>query len=314
MKFGGTLFGVITAFALFSMASETFSPVPYPDAFDSRVKLTSLVSSAQILERPPVLLPLPEDIKKNIVAPADYEPEIAAQAALIFRLQDGEELLKFNAEGRHPLASLTKLMTAIIAVERMGLARGITLNEDDIAQEGSAGDFASGEVFSVEDMISSMFVASSNDAAGALSRVYGARSFVDAMQQKAAELGMGGTSFAESIGFTSLNQSTARDVGVLIKYINARHPYFFKAAMEKEVEIKELTFGKTHSIKNINKFAGRDDFRGGKTGYTEEAGGNLVSIFRTNGSDFVIIVLGATDSEARFIEAERLYEWLKGVL
>jgi D-alanyl-D-alanine carboxypeptidase len=312
MNLGKIIFFGITLFVLFGLVNKMQEPNNYPESFDNRIKLTSLVSSSRVLERPPIIIPLPaEPFSEKLVKP---EPSISARAALVIRFADNARLLSFNEAGRHPLASLTKLMTAIVATEKMGAARGVTISEEDVWQEGGWGELAVGEVWSVADLIKAMLVVSSNDAAHALARVYDYRDFINAMQDKARELGMTNTSFADATGISSLNQGTAEDIGKLIAYVREKHPSFFTVSSLKEVDIKEVTSGKSRQLKNINKFAGRTDFLGGKTGYTEEAGGNLVSIFSHNGTALVIIILGAAEIESRFTETERLYEWTKIML
>lgn len=312
MNLSKIIFFSITLFALFGLVGKMQEPKNYPESFDNRIKLTSLVSSARVLERPPVIIPLPGESASE--KPAKADPSISARAALVIRFADSSKLLSFNIAGRHPLASLTKLMTAVVAAEKMGAARGVTMSEEDVWQEGDGGSFAVGEVWSVSDLIKAMLVVSSNDAAHALARVYGYRDFINAMQDKARELGMWNTSFADATGITSLNQSTAEDISKLIAYVREKHPDFFPTSSLKEIGVKEVVSGKSRQLKNINKFAGRTDFLGGKTGYTEEAGGNLVSIFSHNGTAFAIIILGAAETEARFTESERLYEWYKNMV
>lgn len=236
------------------------------------------------------------------------EPNIKAAAALIKDLNSGTKLLELNTYKHWPLASLTKLMTTVIALEQIGADKHISMSEEAIATEGVAVGFSPGDVFTVADLVKSMLVVSSNDAAATLAEFYGAENFFDAMQQKAADLGMSQTSFFDSTGLSFLNQSSIGDLEKLVDYILKNKPEIFNVSRQKETIITE-TNSKTEKILfNINSFAGADDFLGGKTGFIDEASGNLISIFQYKNRPLLIIILGAGD---RVEETKKLYQWVK---
>ena len=118
------------------------------------------------------------------------------------------------------------------------------------------------------------------------------------MNRKAAELGMNQTVFFDSTGLSPLNQSTADDISKLIKYIVNNHQEILDWSREKN-------FG---DFPNINFFAGRPDFLGGKTGYIDESKQNLVSLFSVGNRRILIIVLGAED---RFSQTQQLLDYLQ---
>lgn len=223
--------------------------------------------------------------------------------ALVKRIGEPYALLKMNSMTRWPLASLTKLMTAVVALEQLGPKRLVTFSEKSIATEGESGGFRIGESFSVRDLISALMIVSSNDAAVALSEAYGPAAFIAAMQTKARTLGMSQTTFTDPAGLSFLNQSTIDDLEKLVVYALQQHPDIFAASRRPTA-----TLTNSRRLKNINEFTKRDDFIGGKTGFTDEANGNLISLFRDPTSDkiLLIVVLGTGD---RFGQTIRLHEY-----
>src|SRR3989344_1478150 len=142
-----------------------------------------------------------------------------------------------------------------------------------------------------------MLLNSSNDAAMALAMHYSKADFVSEMQKKATELKMFCTSFFDASGLSFLNQSTANDLAKLAYYIYQRHPEIFEFSQDKNAQITELKSGRKRTISSINAFAGQPDFVGGKSGYIQVAGRNLLTIINDDqGQLILLIVLGAQDS------------------
>lgn len=295
---------LLLAIIFFSRAINSTSAEPVP-ALDARITLSS-VARAVSPETFVAALSIPE----LPAAPDEFAlaPPISAVAGVALDLDAGKTLWERRPLQRHPLASLTKLMTVVVAMENIGAEKIVTITDEDILAEGDAGGFKSGETFSVRDLVAAILLSSSNDAADTLARFYGVKSFVDAMQQKAAGLGMTNTSFFDPSGLSSLNQSTVLDLITFMRALRAEHPDILALSNTKERAIIEQSSGKPRVIKNINAFAGTSDFRGGKTGYTPEAHGNLISLFNTSGRMLLIIVLGTDD---RFGETKLLYDWAK---
>lgn len=236
-------------------------------------------------------------------------PEVSAAVILVQDLGSGAVLLERAALQRWPIASLTKLMSAHVIAEAWAADRAVTITSEAIVAEGNAGEFAPGETFAARDLISAMLVASSNDAAEALAHAYGRQALIDAMQVQAAELGMSDTSFFDPTGLSVLNQSTARDLALLASHLAASHPDLFAMTAAPAASIRELGSGRERVLRNTIRFAGKPEFRGGKTGFTDESGGNLLSLVAANGRTLLIIVLG---SEDRFGDTEKLYGALAG--
>lgn len=276
--------GILLLLVLFPQVENTKLEKP---AFDSRVQDTVLVAARK--ER--------------------HEIELTnSSVALVKELDAAREALAFNAEQRWPLASLTKLMTAVAALEELSPGQEIIVSENAVLAEGDAGNFKPGEVFSVRDLTKAMMSVSSNDAATALAEFYGIENFVAAMREKARSLQMNQTTFFDPAGLSLANQSTVYDLERLVSYVFSRHPEILTWSALKSLEITELKSKLKRTLVNINQFAGQKDFIGGKTGYLDEASGNLVSLFRHRDKAILIVSLG---SENRFADTLTLYQWFK---
>lgn len=222
--------------------------------------------------------------------------KVEAKSALIKYLNQNNNIFELNPNKRWSIASISKLMAAVIAFEQIGGNKEIKIDEKAVATEGTSGDFQEGEIFTSIDLIKAMLLVSSNDAAAALARTIGEENFVKLMNKKAGELKMGDTIFLNPSGLSFLNQSTANDLTKLAGYIYNNHQEILGITEQKEIAINELGFKKTRKLVNINQFAGRPDFLGGKTGYLDESGRNLISLFNINNQPLLTIVLGAEDA------------------
>jgi len=225
---------------------------------------------------------------------------LKTRIALVSDFDNDRDFISYNGNLRWPLASLTKLMTAVLAIEEFGKEKEIVSSGNALSLGGILGRLEEGKLYKIEDLIKIMMLTSSNQAATALADFYlfGQGDFVKSMNRKAAELGMNQTVFFDSTGLSPLNQSTADDISKLIKYIVNNHQEILDWSREKN-------FG---DFPNINFFAGRPDFLGGKTGYIDESKQNLVSLFSVGNRRILIIVLGAED---RFSQTQQLLDYLQ---
>lgn len=253
----------------------------------------------EIKSEPPVKENLSLQKSNNIEI---KQPAISAEVALVKYLDSNVSIFEFNAYKHWPIASLTKLMTAVVFIENGDLNKEITINKDILETEGEAGNFKIGEIFKAEDLIKAMLIVSSNDAAVALAKTKGF-SFIGLMNQKAKEINMNGTNFDDPTGLSFLNQSRVSDLAKLVSYIYYNHPEIFEITREKTAEIFDFNSGTKRILVNSNTFAGQPDFIGGKSGYTDVSNGNLISFFNKNNRPVLIIVLG---SEDKFGDTERL--------
>lgn len=237
-----------------------------------------------------------------------------ARVAFVRELGTSNNIISYHTKIFWPIASLTKLMTAVIAEETLGEKANITITQKALDVEGTAGNLKVGQRYTSWDLIKAMFTVSSNDAAQALALAYEKNDtglFVQKMNEKARELGMTETMYADASGLSMVNQSTAGDLYKLVMYINQRYPDFWRVTSNTSNVITDSMSGRRQTLLNINKFSGVVGFVGGKTGHTPESGDNLISIFTYQGKQYMFLVFGAED---RFVETQKLVDWLKNNL
>jgi D-alanyl-D-alanine carboxypeptidase len=249
--------------------------------------------------------PEPQE-EKAIEAPPSLPivQEVTVSASGAYTMT-GEELQNFRAEKRWPVASITKLMTALVASRVFDPNEAVTITQEMIDTEGESGEFRVGEKIRVSDLIKAMMLVSSNDAAAALAIHYGEPAFIKVMNETARNIGMYDTLYKDPTGLSVQNLSTIQDLDKLARYIWTNNPSIFAITREEGDMIFDMNTGLGRRLTNINQFAGRSDFLGGKTGTTPEAEGNLLSIFKAPGREepVIIIVLGTKD---RFKETENI--------
>lgn len=274
----------------------------------SEKKLEDFFFSQLYIETPRVLTaqlsPLPE--KTEAIEPL----EIQARAA--FSVKTNEEgvwqiLYQKNIKERLPIASLTKLMTALVILENYQLDLPVTISEKAVAQEEELGQLKAGEILSVKDLLYIMLMESSNDAAYALSEVIGLENFVDIMNWQAKYLGLKNTHFSNPTGLDAQgNYSSAQDLVILTKIL------FKKPLLWEILQIPELNLYLTdgsfhHKLINTNELLNKiPNVFGGKTGWSPKALGCLLLVLENKQGDYLInIILGADD---RFLEMEKLIQ------
>ncbi len=260
--------------------------------------LASVIS--QVAPRAKYLQPDPEKLTNPI-------PAIGAKIAIVKEL--GSPFSFFDQQGgqRWPIASITKLLTAGIAFEQLTANTPITFSEHAIAQDGDQGGFKLGETYRLDELVAGMLEVSSNDAAMAIAEKVGLEKFVGLMNKKVEELKMPQTAFVDPTGLSPQNLSTARELEKLASYVFTKHPELLEMTNQAEIQITEQSSKTSRTIASINEFSGKPGFIGGKTGFIDEARGNLFSLFSKQGRTFVIIVMG---TETRFSDTQKLYDWL----
>lgn len=244
-------------------------------------------------------------------------PEIEARAALAKDLVSHEVLFKKNEKEPLPLASLTKIISALVVLEQMGLDEEVVISKDAVlAPEPSS--LRVGEHFRAGDLLSMVMVESSNDAITALAlraiQESGAsyELFLDLMRRKAASLGANGMNFYNISGLdisesVSGAYGSAEDLMKIAEASLASPLWGFGEA--REIISRE---GIKHTLKPTNNLAPElMPLLGSKTGYTDLAGGNLLVIVEYPiGNPLGIVVLGSTE-KGRFEDVKKILEWVK---
>ncbi len=251
----------------------------------------------------------PTSFKGVFVRVGESEPgDLQATVVLVSDLKAGEGYFEKEPLRRWPIASITKLMTAVVALEKMDKNLEITVTEKDFELLAEEGKVKAGERYTASDLIRVMLGASSNEAAEALANAYGRPGFISAMNDRAREWILSNTYFKDPTGISVSNQSTAKDLELLARNILRDYPEIFQMTRQPQVVVREITSGRSLKFLSNNLFAGKAYFLGGKTGYIEESEGNLLSVFSYGGRPVLIVVLG---TPSRFEETEQLYDWFR---
>ena len=235
-------------------------------------------------------------------------PSLAIEASLVADLATGVRFTEDNATERWPLASVTKLMTATVVLDKLSPAQKITITQDAFNVDPTEKSLRVGDTYTTTDLLQFLLLPSSNVAAEAFADAYGRDNFMKEMNARATAWGMMNTHYEDPSGLAIGSQSTASDLVLLAQKIYADYPKILAITRTPQVTVTEISSGQRIVVKNINEFSGESDFLGGKTGYTDQADGNLLSIFSDDGHPIVVIVLG-TDENARFANTKALYNW-----
>jgi len=237
------------------------------------------------------------------------DPAISSEAALIQSLDDGFSFFNYGTYRVWPMASLTKLLTAVIVTEDIGLNTKISITKTALETDGLAGDLKSGEVYTARDLAKIMLMVSSNDAAAAFEEYVGGKEvFVNMMRQKAKKIGMRQTVVNDASGLDDNNTTTASDMLKLIKYILEKDPNIISWTQLQTFPIQPTNDTRSRVITNIDPLVIDPGFLGGKTGTSPKAKENLAAIFSFANKRIAIIILGSAD---RIKEIHNLLDWVK---
>jgi D-alanyl-D-alanine endopeptidase (penicillin-binding protein 7) len=240
-------------------------------------------------------------------------PDVRAEAAIIYNPSTREVLWSSNAESERSIASITKVMTALVVFESgLDLSTPVTVQLSDVSR-ASTTYLRRGYQVTVDDLVNLLLVGSDNAAARALARVspYGSTGFIDRMNEKAQELGLTATHYADPSGLLADNVSSAYDMAKLITFAS-KDPRI-SSVMQKQQYV--ATAGRrTINIHSTNQLVreGDVDVQAGKTGFITKAGYCLATLLRLpqGGPQVAVVVLGAKSNAGRFWETRHLFNWL----
>jgi D-alanyl-D-alanine endopeptidase (penicillin-binding protein 7) len=243
-------------------------------------------------------------------------PKLASTAVAVIDQTTGDVLYEKNANAVVPIASITKLMTAMVALDaKPSLAEMLTIGEADIDMlKGTHSRLAVGTQLTREEMLRLALMSSENRAASALSRHYpgGRDAFIAAMNRKAHELGLTDTRFLDPTGLTAENVSSARD---LVKMVDAAHQYPLIREFSTSEEYHVAVRGRPQTFRNTNALVKNDGWTIGlsKTGYISEAGKCLVMQAWLNNKPTIIVLLDSWGKLTRIGDAQRIKRWIESV-
>jgi serine-type D-Ala-D-Ala endopeptidase (penicillin-binding protein 7) len=242
---------------------------------------------------------------------------LKSSVAYVMDQNTNEVLFSKNPQAVLPIASITKLMTALVVVEAgLPLDEKLTVTADDIDTEKNTGSrLAVGTTLTRGDMLHLALMASENRAAHALGRNYpgGLSAFVAAMNAKAESLGMADTHYVEPTGLSSRNQSSAKDLAALVD-VTSQVPLLRDLSTSREARValgkRLVQFRSTNGLLSNPLW----DIGLQKTGFINEAGKCLVMQARMAGRQLIMVFLDSSGKASRIADAERMRKWLSATL
>jgi serine-type D-Ala-D-Ala endopeptidase (penicillin-binding protein 7) len=249
-------------------------------------------------------------------ARADAGPKLRSSSVLVLDAESGETLYEKNSETVLPIASITKLMTALVVLERsLDLEERVVISREDFAATRHSrvrARLRAGSALTRDELLLLALMASDNLAAAALARTYpgGTEAFVAAMNAEAGRLALHDTRFADPTGLSSDNVSSAQDLAKLVK---AAHGYPLIREYSTRPSAHVRARGGTVGFSNTNSLvrSGSWDIELSKTGYISAAGRCLVMQLRVASRDLVVILLDSWGKYSRIGDARRIRKWLE---
>ncbi|MBQ7776245.1 MAG: D-alanyl-D-alanine carboxypeptidase [Lachnospiraceae bacterium] len=253
--------------------------------------------------------------------PVSAQVEITSPAAILIEASTGEVILEQNADERRSPASITKIMTLLITFEKLAEGK-ISLKDEVLVSEhassmgGSQVYLAEGEKQTLDTMIKCIVVSSGNDASVAVAEhIAGSEeAFVDLMNTRAAELGMGNTHFEDCCGLSDSDNhyTSARDVAIMSRELIVKHPeiYDYTQIWMENITHETRQGSSLFTLSSTNKLLKQYPYTTGlKTGSTSKAKFCVSATARKDGLDMIAVVMGAEEGKTRFNEAKALLSY-----
>lgn len=302
---------MVAVFAVFDSGPD----VPSAEAGNGRVAgMVAASGEAPFLDFP--IVPDTKLVSIPVSRNAHKAPELSAKALLVRDVRSGVTMLEKNSSSRLPIASLTKLMTALVVMEKSSLDEEVEIKNSDLAVPAYRIDFSPREILTVRDLLTAMLVSSANDAALSLARhtMGSTANFVKAMNDKAGDLRMASTSFSNPVGFDDQEHySTASDLSRLVEeFMN--HGDLMDIVKMKSAVVSSVSGKQKIKLYSTNKLLlDRPEVIGLKTGYTAEAGGSLIILVNIGSesaplAQYYSIMLGSDDREK---ETALIIKWIE---
>lgn len=283
---------VLALLLMLSLVSGSLGAFPY--AAEAAVYESDLIGSTPLAD---------------VTLLVEDAPDITADYAALIT-SDGQVLWQRDVDAEVPMASTTKIMTAIVALENSDVNTQMVTSADAAAVEGTGAELEAGDVTSLGDLLYGLLLPSGNDAAIVIAENVGGSTdaFVDMMNAKAQELGMDETHYANPHGLQNEDHYTSvSDFMVLVRYAMQNETFrTVVGTQEKTVSIggREITYENTNLL--FDTFEGTI---GVKTGFTDQAGYCLIGAAQRSGVELYSIALHASDASVRFDDGATLLEW-----
>ncbi len=262
-------------------------------------------------------------LKSRVKAPppvadldASGRPNLLSHAAFVFDQTSGAMLYSKNADNAMPIASITKLMTAMVVLDaKLNLDEAVVIHESDVdSLKNSRSRLPVGTAFRREDLVRLALMASDNRAAAALARTYpgGSGAFVEAMNAKAKVLSLANTRFVDSTGLAPGNVATPQNLAMMVAAASA-YPQIRDFSTTPALHVKLAETGRELGFINTNSLVRSDGWNIGlsKTGFINEAGKCLVMQAIIGSKPVVIVLLDSWGRYTRVGDANRIKKWLE---
>jgi D-alanyl-D-alanine carboxypeptidase len=232
---------------------------------------------------------------------------VSAKAFIVGNVETGDIYMYRNMETVLPVASMSKLITAIASIDQYSLSGTTTVLQSNMDRPDSL-TYRDGEIFSVEDSLKPLLISSSNIMAEALASTSDRSKFMNLMSSYAWEIGMPATYFADPSGISPMNISTAKDFFALAQYLYKRRPDILTITKTPNIDLATTTEHDFHHIVSTHPFVGYSNFLGGKTGRTPQAKDTMLTILSIRNIPVAFVVLGSenrkTDTEYLIKQAD----------
>lgn len=269
----------------------------------------STYKKTTLIHRLPFALPTPAPYPVNKTG---YFPgnEVTATGIVVLDVDSGVVMYRRNDDMILSPASTTKIMTALVALDAYTLEDVLTVR--NLINNGQSMKLVAGERMTVENLLYGALIHSGNDAAYVLADNYpgGVEKFIDAMNQKAQALHLEKTHFTNPVGYDDPTHKTSPMDLARLSRVALNNGVIAKMVAIPQITISDVTHTYFHQLSNVNQLLGKIPGVGGiKTGWTEEAGENLVTLVERNGHKVIVVVLHSKD---RFGETSKLIDWIFG--
>ncbi len=253
-----------------------------------------------------IVVPTPPPYPVNITQIYPGE-EISALAVVVQDLTSGVYIYRKNSTIKLPPASTTKILTALVVLDSMNLNDVVTVS--DTKNGGQVMGLVHGERITVENLLYGLLIQSGNDAGYALAAQYpgGVDAFVASMNAKAQELHLSSSHFTNPVGYDDPEHYMSAEDLTKLAAVALENSVIAKMVSIPQITVSDVTHTYFHKLSNVNQLLGKiPGIAGIKTGWTEEAGENLVTLMERNGRRVIIVVLHSGD---RFMDTIRLIDW-----
>ena len=301
-------FSVVLGISFVSMVSLVFNQTNYKKILEPKQSITtvlqSLVTGKELkVEEKPQYFYVNKDINNQL--------KVSALSFLVGDLNTGEVILSKNQDEKFPIASISKLMTALVTREITNSNDTAQVSKKTLNTEGKNGGLKVGEKIKITDLVYPLLLESSNDAAEIIAERFGRDIFIRKMNEVAENLQMSKTSYEDPSGLSPKNQSSVSDIFKLAGYLNQQKGDLTPSILQ--ITTLRSFSNKKHNWSNISQFLHKDGYIGGKSGYTDEAKQTVVSLFslplgKLDSRPISIVLLQSQD---RYKDVENILKYLK---